>query len=56
MQAANRDENFVTTVRVWKDLSFQDVAKKGYGDEDPRRRRNRWRNILSFTGHYSTFH
>ena len=35
MQAVNRDEIFVTTVRVWKDLSFQDVAKKGYGDEDP---------------------
>ena len=37
MQAANRDEIFVTTVRVWKNLSFQDVAKKGlkYGDEDP---------------------
>ena len=26
---------FVTTVRVWKNLSFQDAAKKGYGDEDP---------------------
>lgn len=33
----NRDEIFVTTVRVWKSLSFQDVAKKGlkYGDENP---------------------
>jgi len=37
MQAVNRDEIFVTTVRVWKDLSFQDVAKKGlkYGGSDP---------------------
>jgi len=35
MQAANRDEIFVMTVRVWKNLSFQDVAKKGYGDEEP---------------------
>jgi len=35
IQEANRDENFVTTVRVWKNLSFQDVAKKGHGDEDP---------------------
>jgi heat shock protein beta len=37
MQALNRDEIFVTTVRVWKNLSFQDVAKKGlkYGDENP---------------------
>jgi len=37
MQAANRDKTFVTTIRVWKDLSFQDVAKKGlkYGDEGP---------------------
>jgi len=37
MQAANREQNFVTTIRVWKDLSFQDVAKKGlkYGDEGP---------------------
>jgi len=37
MQAANRDKNFVTTIRVWKDLSFQDVAKKDfkYGDEGP---------------------
>ena len=36
MQAANRDEIFVTTVRVWN-LSFQDVAKKGlkYGGKDP---------------------
>ena len=35
MQEANTDKNFVTTVRVWKDLSFQDIAKKGlkYGDE-----------------------
>jgi len=35
IQEANRDEIFVTTVCVWKNVSFQDVAKKGYGDEDP---------------------
>jgi len=37
MQAANRDKTFVTIIRVWKDLSLQDVAKKGlkYGDEGP---------------------
>ena len=36
-QTANRDEIFVTTVRAWKNLQFQDVAKKGlkYGDENP---------------------
>lgn len=34
----HRDEIFFTTVRMWKNLSFQDVAKKGlkYGDEDPK--------------------
>lgn len=33
----NRDEILVTTLRAWKNLSFQDVAKKGlkYGDENP---------------------
>jgi len=37
IQDVNRDEILVTTVRVWKNLSFQDVAKKGlkYGDENP---------------------
>ena len=30
IQEADRDEIFVTTVRVWKNLSFQDVVKKGH--------------------------
>ena len=34
---SHRDEILVTTLRAWKNLSFQDVAKKGlkYGDENP---------------------
>ena len=35
MQTSNSDKILVTTSQVWKNLSFQDVAKKGlkYGDE-----------------------
>jgi len=52
MQAANRDKNVVMTTHVRKDISFQDVAKKGLKYSD--KRRNRWRDIPSSTGHYLT--
>jgi len=47
----NRDEIFVTTVRIWKNLSFQDVAKKGlkYGDENPETEREQ---LEDFTKQY----
>jgi len=41
----------VTTIRVWKDLSFQVVAKKGlkYGDEGPEAER---KQVEGYTEQY----
>jgi len=43
VQAANRNEIFIMTIHVWKNLLFQDVAKTGlnYGDDDPEAEKKR---------------